>query len=143
MSSIKNHHDHLTRHSDAIRPGICPALKRLLFHMSKNGQKLFYILGGNGMSIPTAPLNPCQGLSEGQSFVHLPPYSSWAPGHPSTAPAGSGGPDSACCTPASATLRFFSLFPAVALSLFTGAGTGCCDNKVCAATLQSPSQISK
>lgn len=143
MSLIKKHHDHLTRHNDAVRPGICPALNYLLFQKSKNGQKLFYISGENGMSSPTAPLNPCQGLGPAQSFVHLPSYSSWAPGHPSTAPARSGGPNSACCTPASATLHFFSLFLVVALSLFTGAGTGCCDNKVCAAILQSPSQTSK
>lgn len=120
-----------------------PSTQTLAISNKQKCPEVVLQFGGNDMSSPTSPLNPHQGLSPAQSFVLLPSYSSWAFGHPSTAPARSSGPSSACCTPASATLHFFSLFPAVALSLFTGAETGCCDSKVCASILQSPSQTSK
>lgn len=45
MSLIKTHHDHLTRHNEAIQPGIGPALKHLLFQMSESGQNSFTVQG--------------------------------------------------------------------------------------------------
>lgn len=143
MSLIKTHHDHLTRHNEAIRPGICPALKHLLFQTSESGQKWFYSSGENGVSSPTVPLHPCQGLSAAQLFVHLLSSTIWAQGHPHTAPARSLAPAQCAAHLLLLLCMFFSLFPAVTPSLFTGAGTGCHDNKACATILQSPSQTSK
>lgn len=87
MSLIKTHHDHLTRHNEALQAGICPALKHLIFQMSESGQKWFCSSGENSLSSPTVPLRPCQGLRAAQLFVHLPSSPVWAQSHPHTAPA--------------------------------------------------------